>query len=311
MKESLLKIITFIIALAGCLALLGYASPTCAGDISTGQILVAGTLLDQVQTRQTVKPSLPGAVQLQERTLPSYPDSGNGPLPNVGYWLPTGKNHQGGYLTIRGSNFVPGNTYAYVGGVKLLQGTIQTASEISFKVPDNLFTLEGKNLVVFIKGGQVLTLENSYKVYPRVSITSVVPTTFKQGTRVTIRGTSFPATNLQAKYTPNKVTISQTVYESSMLSGDFIIIDIDNQLANAKYALITNPVISANGDTFEFTVGALYEHIPVNYCAGSAGCFPASQLSPMSPLPVTVPGTLKLYTCGGTYVMGPSVKWLP
>ncbi len=155
------------------------------------------------------------------------------------------------------------------------------------------------------------TLENPYKVYPRVSITGVYPTTFKQGTRVTMRGTGFQALQLQEKYSTKKVSIGQIVYDSSTLLGDFVIIDFNNSIGCAKFALITNPVISANGDTLEFTIGALYEHLPVNSCGSSAGCFTVSMPSPMSPLPASLMGTLEIYTCGGFYIKGPSVTWQP
>lgn len=155
------------------------------------------------------------------------------------------------------------------------------------------------------------TLENPYKVYPRVSITGVYPTTFKQGTRVTMRGTGFQALQLQEKYSTKKVSIGQIVYDSSTLLGDFVIIDFNNSIGCAKFALITNPVISANGDTLEFTIGALYEHLPVNSCGSSTGCFTVSMPSPMSPLPASLMGTLEIYTCGGFYIKGPSVTWQP
>ena len=70
--------------------------------------------------------------------------------------------------------------------------------------------------------------------------------------------------------------------------------------------MMLNPVISPSGDSLEFTVGQLFETVPVNFTNGGKGLL----YQQIAPQPLSYTDQVQLWFAGsGGMALGPKVTW--
>jgi hypothetical protein len=118
---------------------------------------------------------------------PHYDGSGTGPIPDVTDWNPHVRLAKGAQITVQGRNLNPLQLVAMVGSTKLTAMASSTSTQVLFGADSPAVG----PFVVYNPGGEVRTLESTYRVFdPTVLVTSVVPTSFHQGDTVTLCGRS-------------------------------------------------------------------------------------------------------------------------
>lgn len=229
----------------------------------------------------------------------NYPKSGNGPPLQISYWGPEGQVGQGYRIRIRG-DLVKGKTFMAIGGVQLTP-QIVGPKEMDFILPPGLLVpAPGLLLVVYQEGGQVQILSPAYKVCPNTAITKVEPTSFRPGNKVTITGTSLFLAYIKHSYSTTRLSPNSTVNYTGYPEGNFL--DIGPNLK----IMMLNPVISSSGDSLEFTVGALFEVVSVNFSNGGKGLL----YQQIAPQPLSYSDQVQLWFAGsGGRAIGPKVTW--
>jgi hypothetical protein len=250
-----------------------------------------------------------GAIKetLPIKGLNPYPDSGTGAIVDVSSWQPTGRAASGSELIIQGRGLIPNSLHAMIGGQQL-QPTTQSANEIRFRIPPD-FQTPGAKLAVYHTGGQVRILEQSYIVYnPNVTITSITPSTFKQGDTVTISGSSLHLMSMTESLSRSMIPF-QTVPLLSSIQRD----DINALIIGNKAVQALNMQTSSIGDKITFQAGDLLEWRPTCIYPGEGNCSTAasilSVLSATASMPSSHSGPTDFTSKAGK-ITGPTVTWM-
>jgi len=210
-------------------------------------------------------------------------------------------------ITVEGRNLNPTQLVAMVGSAKLTAMAGSTSTKVLFKAD----TPQVGPLVVYNMGGTVRTLEATYRVFdPTVSITRVVPTSFKQGDIVTLCGKSLFQASLQWNYSPDQIT-DFAVPVLNLQNGNFVMI-------GDKALRMLNAAVSEDGSRMTFIAGDLFKWTEacVTDLARCPADFTPTMLkyfwNPILPPPASQAGALTFWQSGsGGAVSGPTVTWQP
>lgn len=237
--------------------------------------------------------------------LNPYPDSGTGAIVDVSGWQPTGRAASGSELIIQGRGLIPNSLHTMIGGQQL-QPTTQSTNEIRFRIPAN-FQTPGAKLAVYHTGGQVRILEQSYMVYnPNVTITSITPSTFRQGDTVTISGSSLHLVGTSETLSKNMVgnTIPllsslQTETIKAIRVGDRVV-----EALNMQTTALGDKITFQAGDILEYRLACIYS---LSDC--SAANKVTSFLTRTTTMPPSYTGQTSFFATSGK-ISGPTVTWM-
>lgn len=228
---------------------------------------------------------------------------GDYPIPRVTSYDPRNGVSRGGRITFSGTNFLADRVMVCIGDIRL-ETVSSSANQLVVQAPQDLIT--GALMISHGTGDSNYVLEENFRIIGDPVITSIQPTSFRPGDRVTVRGSDLFLYPMTTTF-PESSTPNATV-RFLKISNDPLRTQADEK--EMSFITVYNYSHSADMTEIAFNVGRVFLHYRTYVVDGQVSDTP-SYFGRDYPQPELLSGPLRFNPGNSDRFdfAGPNVTW--